>query len=333
MNRDGAWRGSSMRMVFVTAIAIHASACTEVAFDETAEEVDSTAEAVRGPDGPSGTEVDGKAGVISLGWNVGGTYYHSCTGSMVGPTLIVTAAHCFDANTTSLPSAMEIRYFEPGLPASSPRVLWSGAGRVIQHPSWDGEWSNKYDADHDIAVVEIQGRTRWPGTTYRDYLRIYQDYGSRLPSSLDLYGAGFATLSGNGIGTLRMVSFGLKNIHDWRIQLDETQTKGSCKGDSGGPYIVRGHDLLACVVSGGWHDGDYCGQDDSFLDPAKAWCARSVWGNIGETIVDNTTVECTSLNDGTYDYTRCFKLPFVEDVEGEGLDQGLASAIVAVTVL
>ena len=280
-------------------------------------EIGKTTHEIRG-----GNEQNGHTGLVQL--SVG------CTGSMIGPTLILTSAHCFSG--TTLLSSIGVKYYAPGLDASKPDDLGSLSVKIQKHPSYNADAFFHEKANHDIALVELLGELSWPTTDYHDYLRIYQDFRTRLPDTLDLYGTSYNTSSGSGFGILRMARFEIERGFDYRLELDVTKTKGACAGDSGGPYLIRGHDLLACVHSHSERpENEECVIDKFYYD-FDQYCARTVRRNVGDLINDKTNVSCVALNNGTYQYTRCFDIPFIEDIAYEGLDKEDAVAMTVASI-
>lgn len=274
-----------------------------------------------------GTEVNGKAGLVELA-------SFGCTGTMIGPTAILTAAHCVPAGNGLV--GANIRYFRPGLPAASPEQ-WPGLQVLaVQHPSFAGGIDEQQDSDHDVALLLISDpiHASWPSTDYHDYVRVQQD--TLLPSRdtyVDFYGRGFGSDAHAEDGVLRKGRFKREDETTFRLEMDTTETRGMCEGDSGGPMLIASAnvEIIACVQSGGdIVDGSCIEEDWPFLFD-DFWCARAGQENTEDFIADFSDVNCTSItNNGTYDYLRCFDLPFVSDIsDNDRLPIAVATAIVA----
>ena len=274
-------------------LALWLPACmveTEPLEDEESLDVDAQSAAVRG-----GVDVT-KRGVVNL---------FGCTGSMIGPTLILTAAHCFDEGTLKKTGA--IYYFKPGTNPQSPPLLYDGPLKVWQHPQYSTSTPIVDRANHDFAIVQLTALPRWPGTDHGDYLDLYTDNGSDVPDELTLYGAGYNWLTAaHGDGTLRMASFDVDYVNKYRIRYEHTKDEGVCRGDSGGPYLFPGTDLIVCTESSGNHDGDFCGQDDGWGDDSGGQCTRTY--PVGEHVRNATGLRCYEGNNG-YKYNRCYGIP------------------------
>ena len=96
--------------------------------------------------------------------------------------------------------------------------------------------------------------------------------------------------------------------------------------------MPRNHDLVACVQSGAYLDENTCGQDDGPFDPDDGWCAMTVSSNM-DNLRNAVGAATTRFYDGTWWYTRWFDIPFINDVDGEGYDQGDAVALAVGAIL
>ena len=65
-------------------------------------------------------------------------------------------------------------------------------------------------------------------------------------------------------------------------------------------------------------------------DDAK--CTRTVPDNT-DRLFSAAGRACRDLNDGTYRYKRCFDVPFINDMAGDGYDQDDAVALTVAAVL
>lgn len=110
--------------------------------------------------GMSGSAWAGDRPAQSLpGWeavgrlNISGKYM--CTGSLVAPDLVLTAAHCmYDARTGRRINAQKIR-FEAGLDGRRAKAARMATKAVI-HPEYVHRMQGQAQLGHDIAVLKLE---------------------------------------------------------------------------------------------------------------------------------------------------------------------------------
>lgn len=85
---------------------------------------------------------------------------------------------------------------------------------------------------------------------------------------------------------------------------------------------------IAGVLSGSDKDpedeGEWCANNDPPHD--NAYYCRTVWSKLSW-VEDATGLSCVLQPGGSRGYRRCFDLPLVEDVAGEGYGQGQGVAL------
>jgi secreted trypsin-like serine protease len=219
--------GPSSRILFF--IACCSSACADPPDEER------TSDEVLG-----GRTDDRHVAVGQIGHASSGEVRWICTGTLIGPRTVLTAAHCLVGASEDLVRPEEVRFSTEG---------WVYlASRVAIAAGYDPDSAGPWD---DLGIVSLDEA---PAVEPIPFSRAAPDVSTRAA----VIGFGVTRASGpgtgRGAGRRRRATIMLGAVFDREIEY-EVEERGACYGDSGGPIVQRigGRERVVGVTSRGTH--------------------------------------------------------------------------------
>ncbi|GAB4068622.1 trypsin-like serine protease [Ancylobacter sonchi] len=184
----------------------------------------------------------------------------SCTGVVLAPQVVLTAAHCVQ------PAA---NYAAVAFEASGPRII--EASRVALHPQFDPNSFATRRPTPDLALVRLSAPL--PGARPAQLSSEPALPARRTAFTLAGYGV-VKDGDGKSAGTLRTVELpSIGTTGGIMIRLSDGPAAGGCTGDSGGPVFLDGEvaGIIGWSTAAGGARG--CGgvTGATLVGPQRAW--------------------------------------------------------------
>jgi secreted trypsin-like serine protease len=169
------------------------------------------------------------------------------TGTVIAPTVVLTAAHCVSSSN----SLRVVDYS-----SKPPRLITPR--KALTHPRYSAQAMAAHRATADLALVQLPAPMPGKSPVALGAPRLPVEPGAMFT----IAGIGSSTPSGNDVGTARAASLtvtGKPGTLQVRLTDPQTQNKrpgmGGCTGDSGAPMFEdqNGRSIVAGVVS--WSTG------------------------------------------------------------------------------
>ena len=151
-----------------------------------------------------------------------------CTGSLISPNVVLTAAHCVEDH----PERMTVVFSQSVQKSKTEDRRISD--RYIQHPNWQRHLTS---GEGDLALVHFKGDLP---KGFSPIELVGADYNLKMGQKIIM--AGFGVTDGEtetGSGKLRMTHSTLIDQHSATEFVSDGKKTSVCFGDSGGPAFIQ----------------------------------------------------------------------------------------------
>lgn len=167
--------------------------------------------------------------VVSL---VGPIGTHMCTGTLVLPDLIITAAHCTRPNSKEF-IAVVYGYEDP---AMAPTEKHLAVYETKRNPDYLPIWGFDPGPAHDISIVVLEKPIKNSFTSPvlpPSHFDVIQN-----GNEVEIVGYGRSSLEDPQGGVLHAAITNIVKNNNYELQLGDENAPNACHGDSGGPAYV-----------------------------------------------------------------------------------------------
>jgi secreted trypsin-like serine protease len=229
----------------------------------------------------NGTTDTGDPAVVLVLAQTSSTMGSLCTGEIISPHVVLTAAHCLDPDVLMTTTAKFVVFTGTTLSQNSPASQFLAVKETHFDPAFNPDPTKVATNGHDVGVVILANPTTITPIPY-NRVALTQTMVGQAARFVG-YGVTSGTDSmGTSAGTKRGAPTQVVSLNDLLVSFQDGQ-HGICEGDSGGPAFmtINGQEVIVGITSFGAtgcplteYQGILQGNDtrvDKYLDFIDMW--------------------------------------------------------------